>query len=91
MRKHVAVAVGFVVFMAVIGIIGGWESKYSKLATCTSSHDSIYTFTDNSGNEWEWEREKGEIFTVGNVYRLIMDDNHSSSIHDDWIYKIKKN
>ena len=79
----------FVIFLSVAGLTGTYEATYSRLVTCTNYENDIYTFTDNQGNDWEWEKEEKDNFEVGKVYRLIMDDNHSSSIYDDIIKKIK--
>lgn len=84
---------GLVGFLGFIGLVGGWESTYTRLTICTNYNyeTQVYTFTDNSGNDWEWEREPLDDFKVGNAYRLVMDDNHTTSnIYDDWIKKIKK-
>lgn len=91
MKGIVMKALGLTAFLLVVGLVGGWESKYSRLATCTGFVKDVYTFTDNSGEMWEWEKEKGDDFQLGYVYRLVMDDNHTTIIEDDWIYKIKKN
>ena len=91
MKEKFLMGAGLIGFLLVVGLLGGWESKYTRLATCTNYSNSVYTFTDNTGNDWEWEREKGDDFIVGCAYKLVMDDNHTSSIYDDWIYKIKKN
>lgn len=78
-------------FLTIAGIIGTWESEYSRPVICTyyDPCTNISTFTDNSGNDWEWKNENDEIFEIGKAYTLIMDDNHSSSIYDDLIKKIK--
>ena len=84
---------GLVGFLGFTGLVGTWEAEYSRLTICTnySYTKQVYTFTDNNGNDWEWERELLDDFEVGKAYRLIMDDNHSpSNIYDDTIKKIKK-
>ena len=80
----------FAGFLTFVGVVGSYESAYSRDAVCESCNDNVYTFIDESGNEWEWETEKGEEFTIGTMYTLSMDDNHTSNIEDDWIKKIEK-
>lgn len=78
-------------FLAVVGLVGGWESKYTKEATCIGYAEGVYTFVDSAGDAWMWESEQGEDFNVNETYVLVMDDNHSiNNLQDDWIYKIKK-
>ena len=83
---------GLIGFLGVVGLVGEWETHYTRLATCTNiQYDTrIAEFIDNGGNVWEWEIEPAEFFEIGNVYRLHMSDNHSTSIYDDYIRKIKK-
>ena len=89
MKEKVLSVVGLIGFLLVVGLLGGWESKYTRDAVCTGYVNGIYTFTDVSGNDWEWEEEEGDSFQLGESYTLKIDDNHSTSIYDDWIYKIK--
>ena len=77
-------------FILAVGLVGGWESKYLRVAVCDGKVNETYYFTDLSGHTWAWDADKGETFNLGDEYKLIMDDNHSTSIYDDWIYKIKK-
>jgi hypothetical protein len=83
---------GLIGFLGVVGLVGEWETHYTRLATCTNiQYDTrIAKFIDNDGNMWKWEIEPTESFEIGNVYRLHMSDNHSTSIYDDYIRKIKK-
>ena len=85
-------SIGLVLFIGLTGFVGTKEAEYSRLTVCTycDYETKIAVFTDNTGNDWEWEIEN-ENFEVGKAYRLIMDDNHSSSIYDDCIKKIENN
>ena len=83
-------AILFIGFLTVVGLVGSYESSYNRDAVCESFNNDVYTFIDESGNEWEWEAEEKEEFTIGTMYTLSMDDNHTSNIEDDWIKKIKK-
>ena len=81
---------GLVAFLLFSGLVGGWEATGSRLTVCTNFEANVYTFTDNQGHDWEWEAEIGDDFEIGKAYRLIMDNNHSSTLEDDIIKKIKK-
>ena len=80
----------FAGFLTFVGVVGSYESAYNRDAVCESYNNGVYTFIDESGNEWEWEAEAKEKFAIGSTYTLSMDDNHTSNIEDDWIKKIKK-
>jgi len=85
-------AIGVSAFLLFAGLMSSWEAEYSRLAVCTNRQGTVYTFTDNNGNDWEWEREPGETFELGYAYRLVMDNNHTPfNKYDDTIKKIKKN
>ena len=90
MKERFFMASAFIGFLLVVGLIGGCESKYTRPVECTGYESAVYTFTDESGNNWEWEEEAGDNFKVGANYTLVMDDNHTASIYDDFIIKIKK-
>ncbi len=87
MKSKVLLVLGTVGFLGIWGLIGNYEATYSRLAICSAHKGSVWVFTDNSGNDWEWE---GDYFEIGNAYRLIMDTLHTDSyIYDDQIKKIK--
>lgn len=88
--KNIKTYVVFVGFLVLVGLIGNWESKYTRAVTCIEKTDNFYNFMDESGNVWGWETNK-DTFSVGDPYYLIMDDNHTpNDIFDDSIIKIKK-
>lgn len=92
--KKVLYGLGLVVFLFIVGLVGEWETHYSMLATCVETDwiNNIATFVDNRGNEWEWELDLDSWFIKENcAYRLCMSDNHTTSIYDDYIRKIKEN
>lgn len=84
---------GFIGFLSIAGLVGEWETHYTRLATCTNIQyeANIAEFTDNGGNVWEWEIEPTEYFKIGNVYNLKMSNSHTSIIEDDYIIKVKNN
>lgn len=93
MRKDTLIGTAAaIVFVLTIGLVGGFESRYSRQATCTAFSHNAYTFTDESGNDWIWGKDENDNFKIGKSYKLIMDDNHTvSNIRDDRIIKIKEN
>ena len=70
--------------------IGTFEATYTMKTTCVRAYDGIATFEDVTGNCWDWEIEEGEVFETGCSYKLVMDNNHTFEIEDDWIKKISK-
>lgn len=73
------------VILLIFGILGTWESTYTRTATITNSESGIVTAEDNCGYIWQY---KGSA-TVGDSVTLIMHDNHTSKITDDIIKEIK--
>lgn len=78
-------------FIGLVGLIGSFETTYSRQTICTNLTSEIATFTDTNGNNWDWELEKEDFFQLGKSYKLIMNTNGTSSIYDDQIKKIEKN
>ena len=56
-------ALGFAAFLGIVGLVGEWETHYTRLATCThiEYETRIAEFTDNSGNIWKWEIQNWEL------------------------------
>lgn len=69
----------------ILGLIGGYESTYTRTATITNSESGIVTAKDNCGYIWEY---KGSA-TVGDSVTLVMSDNHTSKITDDIVKGVK--
>ena len=88
--NKILTALGLAGFIGFTAMVSTFEATYTRDTICTGCIDNVYTFTDVCGYTWEWEAEEGETFEMGESYKLIMDDCHSSDIHDDWIKKIKK-
>ena len=70
---------------AVLGLMWGWESTYTRTATITKSESGIVTAKDLNGNLWQYEGSA----TVGDMVELVMYDNHTSTIRDDIVKGIK--
>lgn len=51
--------------------------------------DNVVYFKDNEGNIWGWELGKNEGYHLGQKVDLIMNDNNTKELKDDFILKIK--
>lgn len=85
-KTVLAVMVG----IAVVGGVGAYESTYTRTAEVTEvQNDSLVTFTDATGNDWDYYFEDGTDLEIGDNVKLIMDTMHTdSNIYDDEIKKI---
>lgn len=71
--------------LLVFGIMGTWESTYTRKVTVLENNNGIVTTVDNRGHIWEY---KGTAI-VGDDVILIMNDNHTSKITDDIVKGVK--
>ena len=70
---------------------GTWADSYTIEAECISATNGIIYFEDTyNGEDWIWEAEEGETFTVGNLYNITIHKGHLQSYEDDTIKKIKE-
>ena len=85
-KTVLAVMVG----IAVVGGVGNYESTYTRNAEVVEvQNNSLVTFTDTTGNDWDYYFEDGTDLEVGDSVKLIMDTMHTdSNIYDDEIKKI---
>ena len=76
--------------IAIIGGVGTYESTYTRTAEVVSvQNDSLVTFTDFTGNDWDYCFKNGINLKTGDNVKLIMDTMHTdSNIYDDEIKKI---
>lgn len=89
MMKAIEV-LGLAGFLGFVGLVGGWESTYTRETVCVDVCDNVATFEDEQGHLWQWNCEDGDSFMIGDSYKLVMDDSHTTSIYDDWIKKTPK-
>lgn len=88
MKNKIFTAIALVLFLLMVGLVGTWESTYTREVTCFNcTYDGTYQMLDDYGHVWMWE---GEGVEVGYNYKLTMDDNHTTDIYDDVIKKIEK-
>ena len=75
--------------ITVIGGVGTYESTYTRTAEVIEVNNNLATFTDTTGNDWEYYFEDGPNLETGDNVKLIMDTMHSdSNVYDDKIKKI---
>ena len=76
--------------IAIFGGVGTYESTYIRIAEVISvQNDSLVTFTDSTGNDWDYCFEDGTNLKTGDNVKLIMDTKHTdNNIYDDKIKKI---
>lgn len=51
--------------------------------------NNVVYFKDGTGNIWGWELGKGEGYHLGQKVSLVMNDNNTKELKDDFILKIK--
>lgn len=76
--------------VVVINGVGIYESTYTRTAEVIKiQNDSLVTFTDATGNDWDYYFEDGTDLEIGDNVKLIMNTMHTdSNIYDDEIEKI---
>lgn len=76
--------------VTIVGCVGNYESTYTRQAVVTDvENNSLVTFTDTTGNDWDYYFENETSLKVGDSVKLIMDSMHTdSNIYDDEIKKI---
>lgn len=87
MIKSVLIIMASVVAINSVGI---YESTYTRNAEVTKVlNESLVTFTDDTGNDWDYYFEDGTDLEVGNKVELVMNTMHTdNNIYDDEIKKI---
>lgn len=85
-KTALAVMLGIVV----IGGVGTYESTYTRTTEVTGiQNNTLVTFTDMTGNDWDYYFEDGTNLEIGDSVILIMDTKHTdNNIYDDEIKKI---
>ena len=75
--------------IAVIGGVGIYESTYTRTAEVVEVNNNLATFTDVTGNDWDYYFEDGTNLETGDNVKLIMNTMHTdNNIYDDEIKKI---
>ena len=71
--------------IALISLLYGYESTYTRQATVTKSTNGIVYCTDKQGNIWSYEGNA----VIGQKIMLKIYDIHTSDIKDDIIKGVK--
>lgn len=74
--------------MAMLAVGGYVDSTYTLNAEVISVNNNIVAFVDTEGDVWE-AYECG-VFSIGEVVKLTMFNNHTDTIYDDEIVNVKK-
>ena len=87
MIKSVLIIMASIVAINGVGI---YESTYTRNAEVTKIlNESLVTFTDDTGTEWDYYFEDGTDLEVGNKVELVMNTMHTdNNIYDDKIKKV---
>ena len=87
MIKSVLIIMASIVAINGVGI---YESTYTRNAEVTKVlNESLVTFTDDTGNEWDYYFEDGTDLEVGNKVELVMNTMHTdNNIYDDKIKQV---
>ena len=87
MIKSVLIIMASIVAINGVGI---YESTYTRNAEVTKVlNESLVTFTDDTGNEWDYYFEDGTDLEVGNKGELVMNTMHTdNNIYDDKIKNV---
>ena len=75
--------------IAIIGGVGTYENTYTRTAEVVEVNNNLATFTDTTGNDWDYYFEDGTNLEVGNKVELVMNTMHTdNNIYDDKIKKV---
>ena len=87
--RMIKIALAVMLGITAIGSVGAYESTYTRTAEVVEVNNNLATFTDATGNDWEYYFEDGTDLEIGDNVKLIMDTMHTdNNIYDDEIKKI---
>ena len=87
--KMIKTVLAVMLGIAVIGGVGTYESTYTRTAEVVEVNNNLATFTDATGNDWDYYFEDGTNLKTGDNVKLIIDTMHTdNNIYDDEIKKI---
>ena len=79
--KKIIIALAII---TIIGLLCGYEDTYTRQATVYKSNNGIVYCIDKQGNMWSYKGYAVE----GQMVKLVMHSNHTSTIKDDTIKKV---
>lgn len=85
MKKHnikegAIAIVMLLLFLALIGRVGYWETHYTEDATVIAATEQIVTVEDDKGQVWEFY---GDGYKVGDRVHLHIDNNETDNTTTD--------
>ena len=84
--QTIALIIGLIIFILIIGRIGYWELHYKMDCEVVKIVDDVVTLEDGSGHLWEVENTTLEL---GETYTVVFFNNDTSIRTDDEIEEIK--
>lgn len=84
--ETIALIIGFIIFILVVGRISYWDLYYEMDCEVVEIVDNVITLEDSTGNLWEVEDINLEL---GETYTVVFFNNDTSIRTDDEIEKIK--
>ena len=84
--ETIALIIGFIIFILVVGRISYWDLHYEMDCEVVEIVDNVITLEDSTGNLWEVEDINLEL---GETYTVVFFNNDTSIRTDDEIEKIK--
>ena len=86
MRKYIKYTVIILLIILAIGLVGRAESTYARTVTVVNTQDNEVIVKDYQGNYWSFV---GEGYKINEQLTVVMSDNHTSTISDDEIIRVK--
>ena len=86
MKTLVKVLVVLSLFLAV-GVSNTLESTYTREGVVVSVDHNTVTVQDAKGYQWDFE---GTGYTLNQEITMVMNDNHTSTIFDDTVLRVKE-
>lgn len=86
MKTLVRVLVVLSLFLAV-GVSNTLESTYTREGVVVSVDHNTVTVQDAKGYQWDFE---GTGYTLNQEITMVMSDNHTSTIFDDTVLRVKE-
>lgn len=89
MERNKEILIGLlvgVIFTFLLGVCSIIDTQYKKDAVVVHTRANTVVVQDEHGNEWGFI---GTGYETGEKVVLVMDNNHTSTIRDDKIVKVK--
>ena len=84
--ETIALIIGFIIFILVVGRISYWDLYYEMDCEVIEIVDDVITLEDSTGNLWEVEDINLEL---GETYTVVFFNNDTCERTDDEIEEIK--